>query len=102
MKLVILGGGESGVGSAILAQAKGYDVFLSDFGTIKDKYRNMLNQHNISWEDNGHTESQILDADEVVKSPGIPDEAPIVKKITERGIPVLSEIELPHAIQMPR
>lgn len=93
MKLVILGGGESGVGSAILAQAKGYDVFLSDFGTIKDKYRNMLNQHNISWEDNGHTESQILDADEVVKSPGIPDEAPIVKKITERGIPVLSEIE---------
>lgn len=93
MKLVILGGGESGVGSAILAQAKGYDVFLSDFGTIKDKYRDMLNQHNISWEDNGHTESQILDADEVVKSPGIPDEAPIVKKITERGIPVLSEIE---------
>ena len=93
MKIAILGGGESGVGSAILAQAKGYEVFLSDFGTIKDKYRAMLNEHNIDWEDNGHTESKILDADEIIKSPGIPDEAPIVQKIIERNITVLSEIE---------
>ena len=93
MKLVILGGGESGVGSAILAQAKGYDVFLSDFGTIKDKYKAMLNEHHISWEDSGHTESRILDADEVLKSPGIPDEAPMVKKIIDKGIPVISEME---------
>lgn len=93
MKIAILGGGESGVGSAILAQAKGYEVFLSDFGTIKDKYRAMLNEHNIDWEDNGHTESKILNADEIIKSPGIPDEAPIVQKIIERNITVLSEIE---------
>lgn len=93
MKLVILGGGESGVGSAILAQAKGYEVFLSDFGTIKDKYREMLNSHNIDWEDTGHTESKILQADEVLKSPGIPDEAPIVRKIIDKNIPVISEIE---------
>lgn len=93
MKIAILGGGESGVGSAILAQAKGYEVFLSDFGTIKDKYRAMLNEHDIDWEDNGHTESKILDADGIIKSPGIPDEAPIVQKIIERNITVLSEIE---------
>ena len=93
MKLVILGGGESGVGSAILAQAKGYDVFLSDYGTIKDKYRAMLNEHHISWEDSGHTDSLILDADEVLKSPGIPDEVPMVKKIIDKGIPVISEME---------
>lgn len=93
MKLVILGGGESGVGSAILAQAKGYEVFLSDFGTIKDNYREMLNDHHIDWEDSGHTESKILQADEVLKSPGIPDEAPIVKEIIDHNIPVISEIE---------
>ena len=93
MKLVILGGGESGVGSAILAQAKGYDVFLSDFGIIKDNYRQMLDSHGIKWEDSGHTEKLILDADEVLKSPGIPDEAPVMKKITGKHIPVISEME---------
>lgn len=93
MKLAILGGGESGVGSAILAQAKGYDVFLSDSGTIKDDYRRMLDDHNIRWEDAGHTPQLILDADEVLKSPGIPDEAPLVKEIIGKNIPVISEME---------
>ncbi len=93
MKIAILGGGESGVGSAILAQAHGYDVFLSDYGQIKDVYRQMLTTHNISWEEGGHTESLILDADEVIKSPGIADETPIVEKIIASHIPVLSEIE---------
>lgn len=93
MKLVILGGGESGVGSAILAQAKGYDVFLSDFGIIKDNYRQMLDSHGIKWEDSGHTEKLILDADEVLKSPGIPDESPVMKKIIGKHIPVISEME---------
>ena len=93
MKIVILGGGESGAGSAILAQAKGYEVFLSDFGKIKDSYKEMLNSHNICWEEGGHTEEQILNADEVIKSPGIPDEAPIVQKIIASNIPVISEIE---------
>lgn len=93
MKLAILGGGESGVGSAVLAQAKGYDVFLSDFGAIKDNYKQILDTHHIEWEELGHTASRLLDADEVVKSPGIPDEAPIVQEIIARNIPVLSEIE---------
>ncbi len=93
MKLAILGGGESGVGSAILAQAKGYEVFLSDSGTIKDSYRSMLDSHNIKWEDSGHTPQLILDADEVLKSPGIPDETPMVKEIIAKGIPVISEME---------
>ena len=93
MKLVILGGGESGVGSAILAQAKGYDVFLSDFGIIKDNYRQMLDSHGIKWEDSGHTEKLILEADEVLKSPGIPDEAHVMKKIIGKHIPVISEME---------
>ncbi len=93
MKLVILGGGESGVGSAILARAKGYEVFLSDSGTVKDNYRRMLDSHHIRWEDSGHTPELILDADEVLKSPGIPDETPIVQEIVGRNIPVISEME---------
>lgn len=93
MKIAILGGGESGVGSAILAQAKGYDVFLSDYGRIKDTYKQKLTTHNIRWEEGGHTESLILDADEVIKSPGIADETPIVQKIIANNISVLSEIE---------
>lgn len=93
MRLVILGAGESGVGTAILAKQKGYDVFVSDFGSIQEKYQNILNAQNIDWEHNQHTENKILNADVVVKSPGIPDKAPIVKKLHEQQIPVISEIE---------
>lgn len=92
-RLVILGGGESGVGTAILGKQKGYDVFVSDFGEIKDKYREVLKQYEIKWEDETHTENLILNADVVMKSPGIPEKAPIVKKLLEKGIPVISEIE---------
>lgn len=93
MKLVVLGAGESGVGTAILAMKKGYEVFVSDMGQISDKYVQMLEMHQIEWEECGHTAERILDADEVVKSPGIPDTAPMVQAILERGIPILSEIE---------
>ena len=93
MRLVILGGGESGVGTAILGKKKGYEVFVSDFGKIKDKYRAVLIENNIAWEDEQHTESLILNANLVMKSPGIPDKAPIVKKLVEKGISVVSEIE---------
>ena len=92
-RLVILGGGESGVGTAILGKKEGYDVFVSDFGKIKDNYRNVLNQYEIKWEDEKHTEDLILNADVVMKSPGIPEKAPIIKKLIEKGIPVISEIE---------
>jgi UDP-N-acetylmuramoylalanine--D-glutamate ligase len=91
--MVILGGGESGVGTAILAKQKGYDVFVSDFGEIKDNYKDVLKQYEIKWEDNKHTEDLILNADVVMKSPGIPEKAAIVKKLLEKGIPVISEIE---------
>ena len=84
-RLVILGGGESGVGTAILGQQQGYDVFVSDFGRIKDKYREVLKQYEIKWEDETHTENLILNADVVMKSPGIPEKAPIVKKLIEKG-----------------
>lgn len=93
MKLVILGGGESGVGTAILGKKQGYEVFVSDFGKITDKYKNILDQYAINWEEEKHTEERILNADVVMKSPGIPDKAPIVKKLVEKGIPVISEIE---------
>jgi UDP-N-acetylmuramoylalanine--D-glutamate ligase len=92
-RLVILGGGESGVGTAILGKKEGYDVFVSDFGKIKDNYRDVLNQYEIQWEDEQHTEDKILNAHVVMKSPGIPEKAPIVKKLIEKGIPVISEIE---------
>ncbi|WP_298392752.1 UDP-N-acetylmuramoyl-L-alanine--D-glutamate ligase [Flavobacterium sp.] len=92
-RLVILGGGESGVGTAILGKKEGYDVFVSDFGKIKDNYREVLNQYEIQWEDEQHTEDKILNADVVMKSPGIPEKTPIVKKLIEKGIPVISEIE---------
>ena len=93
MKLAILGAGESGVGTAILAQKQGYDVFVSDFGTIAEKYKNMLDAHGLQWEEGGHTAEKILDADEVVKSPGIPDTAPIVAALNAQGTPILAEIE---------
>ena len=92
-RLVILGGGESGVGTALLGKAKGYEVFVSDKGTIKEKYKNVLINNEIEWEDEMHTEAKILNADVVMKSPGIPDKAPLVKQLVERGVPVISEIE---------
>ena len=91
--IAILGAGESGVGAAYLAQQQGYDVFVSDFGAIADKYKQQLLNWNIRFEESQHTEAEILRATEVIKSPGIPDKAPIIKKIKEIGIPVLSEIE---------
>jgi UDP-N-acetylmuramoylalanine--D-glutamate ligase len=92
-RLVILGGGESGVGTAILGKKKGYDVFVSDFGKIKNNYKEVLGLHGIKWEEEKHTEDLILNADVVMKSPGIPDKSPMVKKILEKGIKVISEIE---------
>jgi UDP-N-acetylmuramoylalanine--D-glutamate ligase len=92
-RLVILGGGESGVGTAVLAQKKGFDVFLSDKGKIKDKYKNVLSKYKIKWEEEKHSEALILNADEVVKSPGIPDKANIIKALHTKKIPVISEIE---------
>ena len=92
-KIVVLGGGISGYGSAILAKKKGFDVFLTDMGKIAPKFRERLDEWKVEYEEGQHTEERILDANEVVKSPGIPDTAPIVKKIRERGIPVISEIE---------
>lgn len=92
-RLVILGGGESGVGTAILGKKKGYDVFVSDFGKIKNNYKEVLGLHGIKWEEEKHTEDLILNADLVMKSPGIPDKSPIVKKLLGKGIKVISEIE---------
>lgn len=93
-RLVVLGGGESGVGAAILGKDKGMEVFLSDMGAIPEKYRSILDAERIDWEEGGHTLDRILQADEVVKSPGIPHTAPVMRRIAERGIPVISEIEL--------
>ena len=92
-RLVILGGGESGVGTAILGKKKGYDVFVSDFGKIKDNYKDVLTNNGIAWEEETHTEHLILNANVVMKSPGIPEKSPIVKKLLEKAIPVISEIE---------
>jgi len=92
-RLVILGGGESGVGTAILGKEKGYEVFLSDKGRIKDKYRDVLTKLEIDWEDEKHSEEKILNANVVMKSPGIPDTAALVVKLRKNDIPVISEIE---------
>lgn len=92
-RVVILGGGESGAGAAVLAQAKGFDTFVSDFSAIPVKYKEILDSHQIHWEEGKHTEDLILNADEVIKSPGIPDKAPIIVKIKEKHIPIISEIE---------
>ena len=92
-RIVVLGGGESGVGSAILAKVKGFDVFLSDKGTISEKYVKMLEDNEIPFEQGQHTESLILNADEVIKSPGIPSAAPMVEKVAAAGINIISEIE---------
>lgn len=92
-RVVILGGGESGVGSAVLAKVKGFDVFLSDNGKIEDRYADELRKWDIPFEQGGHTEDLILNADEVIKSPGIPDTVPMVRKVTDKGIRIISEIE---------
>ena len=93
-KIVVLGAGESGAGAAVLAQAKGFEVFVSDSGSIKPKYKAMLDAHGIEWEEGRHSEERILAADEVVKSPGIPDKAPIIQRLKAQGTPIISEIEL--------
>lgn len=92
-RLVILGGGESGVGTAVLGKKEGFEVFVSDFGKIKEKYKQVLINNEIEWEEEGHSEERILSANVVMKSPGIPDKAPIVQKLHEKGVKVISEIE---------
>ena len=92
-RIVVLGAGESGAGAAVLAKTKGFEVFVSDMSSIKDKYKKLLNDHGIEWEEGQHTEEKILNADEIIKSPGIPKEAPMVKKLIEKGIHIISEIE---------
>jgi UDP-N-acetylmuramoylalanine--D-glutamate ligase len=92
-RIVVLGGGESGVGAAALAAKNGFDVFLSDTGKIKSKYKGILKKYNVHWEEEKHTPELILNADEVVKSPGIPEKVPIVQELILKGIPVISEIE---------
>jgi UDP-N-acetylmuramoylalanine--D-glutamate ligase len=92
-RIVVLGAGESGTGAAILAVKKGFDVFVSDLSEIKSNYKEMLDKQGILWEEKQHSEDKILNADEIIKSPGIPDKAPLMKKIYAAGIPVISEIE---------
>ena len=92
-RIVILGAGESGAGAAVLAKKEGFDVFVSDMSMIKDKYKKMLDDRNIEWEEGQHTEEKILNADEIIKSPGIPNEAPMIQKIIAKGIHIISEIE---------
>ena len=93
MRLVVLGGGESGVGTAILGKKKGYEVFVSDKGKIKEKYKNVLKHFEIDWEEETHTEAKILNADLVMKSPGIPDKVALIVQLKAQGTPVISEIE---------
>lgn len=95
-KIAILGAAESGVGTAILAQKHGWDVFVSDMGTIKDKYKAMLDEHKLRWEEGKHSEEEILTADVVVKSPGIPDSAPMVQALIAKGTPIMAELEFAH------
>lgn len=92
-RIVILGAGESGAGAAVLAKKEGFDVFVSDMSAIHDKYKTLLNAHNIEWEEKHHSEEKILNADEIIKSPGIPKEAPMIQKAMAKGIHIISEIE---------
>jgi UDP-N-acetylmuramoylalanine--D-glutamate ligase len=92
-RIAILGAGESGVGAAILAKQKGFDVWVSDMGNIKDKYKEVLLHNEIKWEEGGHSENEMFLAKEVIKSPGIPETAPLIKSLKAKGIPVISEIE---------
>jgi len=92
-RIVVLGAGESGAGAAVLAKKEGFDVFVSDMSKIKDKYKKLMDDHHIEWEEGQHTEDKILNADEIIKSPGIPDTAPMIVKVKEKGIHIISEIE---------
>ncbi len=92
-RIVILGGGESGAGAAVLAKKQGFDVFVSDLSEIKSQYKKLLNEEGIAWEEKKHTESLIINADEVIKSPGIPDKAPLIKQLKNLGTSIISEIE---------
>ena len=92
-RIVVLGAGESGAGAAVLAKKEGFDVFVSDMSKIADKYKKLMDDHQITWEEGQHTEEKILSADEIIKSPGIPDNAPMVAKAIARGIHIISEIE---------
>lgn len=92
-RIVIIGGGESGAGAAVLAKQKGFDVFVTDKGAIKEKYKNVLSHHGIEWEEKQHTEKLILNADEIIKSPGIPNSATLIQQLKKQGTPVISEIE---------
>ena len=92
-RIVVLGAGESGAGAAVLAKVKGFDVFVSDMSLIKDAYKALLNKYEIEWEDGRHSIEKILNADEIIKSPGIPDSAPVIREIQKKGIPIISEIE---------
>lgn len=92
-RIVILGAGESGAGAAVLAKKEGFDVFVSDMSVIKDKYKELLDSKNIEWEEGHHTEEKILNADEIIKSPGIPNDAPLILKLKEKGTSIISEIE---------
>ena len=95
-KIVVLGGGESGCGAAVLAKQKGFQVFVSDKGNIKEKYKKVLNHHKINWEENQHSNDVIFQSNEVIKSPGIPDSIPILRELNIRKIPVISEIEFAY------
>ena len=92
-RIVILGAGESGAGAAVLAKKEGFDVFVSDMSSIKDKYKKLMDDHGVEWEEGSHTEEKILNADEIIKSPGIPKEAPMIQKCMAKGIHIISEIE---------
>ena len=92
-RIVVLGAGESGAGAAVLARQKGFDVFVSDKSAIHEKYKKILDDHHIEWEEGHHTEEKILNADEVIKSPGIPKEAPMIQKLLKQNTPIISEIE---------
>ncbi len=92
-RIVVLGAGESGAGAAVLAKKEGFDVFVSDMSKINDKYKNVLDDHGIQWEEGHHTEELILNADEIIKSPGIPEKAPMIQKLMAQGTHIISEIE---------
>src|SRR5574344_153161 len=92
-RIVVLGAGESGAGAAVLAKKEGFDVFVSDMSNINDKYKKLMDDHDIEWEEGHHSEEKILNADEIIKSPGIPCNAPMIKKINSKGIHIISEIE---------
>ena len=92
-RIVILGAGESGAGAAVLAKKEGFDVFVSDMSKIPEKYKKQMDSHQIEWEEGHHTEEKILNADEIIKSPGISETAPLILKIKAKGIHIISEIE---------